>query len=184
LKIFKNKAVQLVLFVSFGALLLYLVYKNQSNSFLEQCLTENGPEANCDYLEKILNDLKQAKISWVILSVLLYILSNIIRAARWQMLFKPLGYNVSFANSFFATMIGYMVNLGLPRAGEIAKIAALSRNENIEIEKVAGTIVVDRSMDFICLFIMILLGVLFEYDAIVGFVMQEGSFPFEYLPLL
>ncbi len=172
------------MFVSFGALLLYLVYKNQSNSFLEQCLTENGPEANCDYLEKILNDLKQAKISWVILSVLLYILSNIIRAARWQMLFKPLGYNVSFANSFFATMIGYMVNLGLPRAGEIAKIAALSRNENIEIEKVAGTIVVDRSMDFICLFIMILLGVLFEYDAIVGFVMQEGSFPFEYLPLL
>lgn len=157
---------------------------NQNNSYLAQCILENGADANCNYLDKIINDLKQAKISWVILSVLLYILSNIIRAARWQMLFKPLGYNVSFANSFFATMIGYMVNLGLPRAGEIAKIAALSRNENIEIEKVAGTIVVDRSMDFICLFIMILLGVFYEYDAIVGYVMQEGEFPFKLLPIL
>lgn len=159
--------------MGFGILLLYLVYINQ-----------RGELSNSEYLDKISLDLKQAKLGWVVVSVLLYILSNIIRAARWQMLFKPMGYKVSFANSFFATMIGYMVNLGLPRAGEIAKIAALSRNEKIEIEKVAGTIVVDRSMDFICLFIMILLGVLFEYDAIVGFVMNEGSFPFWALPLL
>ena len=184
MKIFKNKAVQLVLFVSFGALLLYLVYVNQRNLHLANCIAENGVDANCDYLEKIILDLKQAKLSWVIVSVFLYIISNIIRALRWVMLFKPLGYNVSFANSFFATMIGYMVNLGLPRAGELAKIAALSRNENIEIEKVAGTIVVDRSMDFICLFIMILLGIAFEYDAIVNFITEEGSFPFWALPLL
>lgn len=173
-----------MLFVSFGALLLYLVYVNQRNLHIANCIAENGPQANCDYLQKILTDLKQAKISWVIVSVLIYILSNIIRAARWCMLFKPLGYKVSFANSFFATMIGYMVNLGLPRAGEIAKIAALARNENIEIEKVAGTIVVDRSMDFICLFIMIVLGIFFEYDAIVNFVMNEGSFPVWALPFL
>ena len=184
MKIFKNKAVQLVLFVSFGALLLYLVYVNQRNLHLANCIAENGVDANCDYLEKIILDLKQAKLSWVIVSVFLYILSNIIRSLRWVMLFKPLGYTVSFANSFFATMIGYMVNLGLPRAGELAKIAALSRNENIEIEKVAGTIVVDRSMDFICLFIMIFLGIAFEYDAIVNFIVEEGSFPFWALPLL
>lgn len=184
MKIFKNKAVQLVLFVGFGALLLYLVYLNQQSLHVANCIAENGEDANCDFLEKVVNDLKQAKLSWVVLSVLLYILSNIIRAARWQMLFKPMGYNVSFANSFFATMIGYMVNLGLPRAGEVAKIAALARNENIEIEKVAGTIVVDRSMDFICLFIMILMGVFFEYDSIIGLVMNEGSFPFWALPFL
>lgn len=184
MNIFKNKAVQLVLFVGFGALLLYLVYINQRNMFIANCIAENGPEANCDYLQKIIEDLRQAKLSWVILSVVLYILSNILRAARWVMLFKPLGYSVSFANSFFATMIGYMVNLGLPRAGEFAKIAALSRNENIEIEKVAGTIVVDRSMDFICLFIMILMGIFFEYDAIMNFVMSEGSFPVWALPFL
>ncbi len=184
MNIFKNKGVQLVLFVSFGTLLLYLVYINQRNLHIANCIAENGIDANCNYLDKIVTDLKQAKLSWVILSVLLYILSNIIRAARWCMLFKPLGYTVSFANSFFSTMIGYMVNLGLPRAGEIAKIAALSRNEHIEIEKVAGTIVVDRSMDFICLFVMILLGIFFEYDAIVNFVMQEGSFPFWVFPFL
>jgi len=63
-------------------------------------------------------------------------------------------------------------------------MAALSRNENIEIEKVAGTVVVDRTMDFICLFTMIFLGIVFEYDTIVNFIMEEGSFPFWALPFL
>lgn len=145
--------------------------------FVANCLQQNGPEASCDYLAKILDDLKQAKLAWVGLSLILYLLSNVIRALRWQLLFKPMNYSVSFWNSFFSTMIGYMVNLGLPRAGEVAKIAALSRNENIPLEKVAGTIVVDRTMDLVCLFVMISIGILFEYNTIVGFIMQEGSFP-------
>jgi len=41
-----------VLFVSFGALLLYLVYINQRNLHLANCIAENGVDANCDYLEE------------------------------------------------------------------------------------------------------------------------------------
>lgn len=177
MSIFKNKAVQLILFVGFGAGLLYLVYLNQKNLHVANCIAQNGPEANCDYLEKIINDLRKANFAWVALSLCLYLLSNVLRALRWIMLFRPMGYIVSFWNSFFSVMIGYMVNLGLPRAGEVARMAALSRNENIPMEKVAGTVVVDRTMDFVCLFIMIALGIMFEYDVIINFLKEEGKFP-------
>lgn len=173
MSIFKNKAVQLILFVGFGILLLYLVYANQ-----------RGELSNAAYFKEISDDLKSAKLGWIIVSLLIYMLSNVIRALRWQMLFKPMNYTVSFANAFFSTMVGYMVNLGLPRAGEVAKIAALARNENIPVEKVAGTIVVDRTLDVICLLGMILLGIALEYDAIVDFLRQEGRFDFRILGLL
>lgn len=184
MSIFKNKAVQLILFVGFGVLLLYLVYINQRNLHLANCFAQNGPDADCNYLEKIKSDLMSAKLSWVLVSLVIFMLSNVFRALRWNMLFKPLNYTVNFWNSFFATMLGYMVNLGFPRAGEVAKIAALSRNENIPIEKVAGTIVVDRTMDVICLLIMILLGISLEYDAIINFIREEGRFDVRLLFLL
>ncbi len=184
MSIFKNKVVQLIIFVGFGALLLYLVYINQRDLHVANCIAQNGPDADCNYLEKIKSDLLSAKISWVIVSLVLFMLSNVIRALRWNMLFKPLNYTVNFWNSFFATMLGYMVNLGFPRAGEVAKIAALARNENIPVEKVAGTIVVDRTMDVICLLGMILLGISLEYDAIINFVREEGRFDVRLLYLL
>ena len=183
MSIFKNKTVQLILFVGFGALLLYLVYINQRNLHIANCIAENGPDADCNYFEKIKSDLQSAKLSWVMLSLVLFMISNVIRALRWNMLFKTLKYKVNFWNSFFATMLGYMINLGLPRAGEVAKVAALSRNENIPIEQVAGTIVVDRTMDMLCLLIMILLGFALEYDAIMGFLVEEGKIPYSLLLL-
>lgn len=178
MNIFKNKVFQLILFISFGVGLLYLVYINQRNDYLATCIANNGIEANCDYLEKIISDLSNAKISWILISLALFTLSNISRALRWNLLFKSMSYTVNFWNSFFAVMIGYMINLGLPRAGEVAKIAVISRNENIPIQEVTGTLVVDRSMDFICLIIIILLGIFFEYEILINFLQKNGSFPF------
>ena len=177
MSIFKNKFVQLILFVSFGVILLYLVYLNQKNLHIANCVAQNGPDADCDYFEKIKSDLRQAKLVWVLASLVIFMISNIIRALRWNMLFKTLNYTVNVWNSFFSIMLGYMVNLGLPRAGEVAKIAALSRNENIPLEEVTGTLVVDRTMDFICLFLMMVIGISFEYNAIVGFIQTNASLP-------
>jgi uncharacterized protein (TIRG00374 family) len=98
--------------------------------------------------------------------LLIFMLSNIVRALRWQMLFRPLNFEVGFANSFWAIMLGYFANLGLPRMGEFVRAGALSRNENIPFEQSMGTIVVDRIMDFVCLGIMIGLGFLFNFSAI------------------
>ena len=78
------------------------------------------------------------------------------RAYRWRFLLEPMGYKPRFWNSFFAVMIGYIMNLVFPRAGEASRAAALTRYEGVKFEKSFGTILAERAIDMI-----ILLGITF-----------------------
>ena len=63
-------------------------------------------------------------------------------------------------------MLGYFANLGFPRIGEAARPAALAKYENIEFEKVFGTVVTERVVDVIGLISVILFSLMFEYEAL------------------
>ena len=106
-------------------------------------------------IAKIIADFKGVNKFWMLLVLLAFMLSNVSRAIRWKMLIKPMGYNPKVSNLFLSTMLGYFANLGLPRVGEIIKIGALSKYENIPVEKITGTWVVDRGMDVLSLLVMI-----------------------------
>lgn len=104
------------------------------------------------------NDIKVIKESfqtanywWVGFSLVLGIISHISRAYRWQYLLEPLGYKPRFANNIMAVLVGYLVNLTIPRAGEVARATAISKYENIPFEKAFGTIVSERIADVIML---------------------------------
>ena len=92
------------------------------------------------------------------------------RAWRWQMLLEPLGYRVSFGNSLLTILLGYFANLGFPRMGEVVRAGTLSRYEKIPLERVMGTLVVDRLMDFLCLGVVVGLAFLFEADTLWAFI--------------
>ena len=77
------------------------------------------------------------------------VLSHLARALRWNILLEPLGYKASAANSFHAVIIGYLVNMGVPRAGEIARPAVLAKLEKIPFNKLVGTVVIERVVDLI-----------------------------------
>lgn len=144
-----------------------------------------GPDAECNFFDQMVTDFKGVKFFYIYLSLGLFIFSNVIRAIRWNMLFVPMGYKVSFWNSFLSIMLGYFVNLGFPRAGEVARVAALSRNEKIPIEKVAGTLVIDRGMDVLCLGLIILLAIAMEYDLMWNFLVENAQInPYLFLLLL
>ena len=66
-----------------------------------------------------------------------------------------MGYQPKFLNSFFSIMIAYFTNLGIPRSGEFVRAGTMSKYEGISFEKLMGTIVLDRIIDFISLFIVI-----------------------------
>ena len=136
---------------------------------MEDCLSKGNAAEACSLLDKVWLDFQEANYWWLAAVVLVFLLSNISRAVRWNMLFKPLGYNVGFLNSFFAIMLGYFANLGFPRAGEIIRGSTIAAYEKLPFEKAMGTIVVDRIMDFICLGGIILLAVIFEYELIAGY---------------
>lgn len=102
-------------------------------------------------IQSIKTSFETANYWWVALSLLFGILSHLSRAYRWQFLLEPLGYKPRFANSVMAVLIAYLLNLFIPRSGEIARAASIKKYENIPFEKAIGTIVAERVADVIML---------------------------------
>ncbi len=102
-------------------------------------------------IQSIKASFKTANYWWVVLSIIFGILSHLSRAYRWQFLLEPLGYKPRFANSIMAVLIAYLLNLFIPRSGEIARAASIKKYENIPFEKAFGTIVAERVADVIML---------------------------------
>jgi hypothetical protein len=106
---------------------------------------------------------------WIVLSVFFNVLSQISRAVRWNMLIKPLGYKPRLYNSYFAVLILYFVNLLLPRAGEVFRCTILSKYEKIPFAKLAGTVFVERMVDFITLMLLAVVILLSQFGVFVSF---------------
>ena len=117
-------------------------------------------------IESVKNSFKTANYWWVLLSLLIGVLSHFSRAYRWKFMLEPLGYKPKFLNSAMAVIIAYLVNLGIPRAGELSRAAALAEYEDVPFEKGFGTIVAERVADLVMYALFILLAFLAQYDLI------------------
>lgn len=98
--------------------------------------------------------IKNANYSWIILSVILSFLAFLSRAYRWKYMLEPLGYKTSLWNRYHSLMIGYIINLTIPRAGEASRSAMLYRSEGVPFSKSFGTIIAERAVDFVMLLIL------------------------------
>jgi len=166
---------RIVLFFSIGIIILYLVYHKQQQSYLEECMTQGIASEQCSLIDKLYEDFISARIWPILTMILLFVLSAVSRAFRWQMLLKPLQPNVSFFNSFLSVILGYFANLGLPRLGEIVRAATLSRYEKIPLDKVMGTVLLDRIIDVILMFLITCLSFIFAYKELSNFIAENNS---------
>ena len=102
-------------------------------------------------LQKLWGDIISMNVWWVLLSLGFATLGYILRMLRWVLLIEPLGYNPSKQNTFFALMFGYFANLALPRIGEVARCGVLYSKEKIPVDKLLGTVIIDRAFDLLTL---------------------------------
>ncbi len=116
--------------------------------------------------QDLLEYFKNANYWWIALGLFFGILSHLSRAYRWKFLLEPMGYKPRFVNSTLAVLIAYLVNLLLPRAGEVSRAAVMSSYENIPFEKGFGTIVAERMADLIMMLIIISITLFFQFDFI------------------
>lgn len=123
--------------------------------------------------QNIINSFRAANYFWVVVSILLGILSHYIRAIRWKMLLKPIGYQINTSSSFLSVMIGYFANLGLPRAGEVARCSVLYKEEKVPFEKSFGTVIVERAIDMIIFILLFFVAFAIEYSSISNYVSTE-----------
>lgn len=165
------------LFFGVGFVILYLVYQNQNAAFQEQCRIDGVAMEDCSLLKKVLADFRTVRPGWIIALLAAFAISNVSRAARWLLLFHPLGFRPRFSNAFFTTMLMYFANLGLPRVGELIRAGSFARYERIGVEKVIGTVVVERVTDLVSMGLVFGLAFLLEFQRITDLVarLTEGQ---------
>lgn len=154
------------LFLGIGLVILYLVYQKADASFQDDCRLKGISPDDCSLVNKVITDFQGANYFWIVLTIVLFTISNLSRAIRWKMLIVPLGYNPKLVNCFWSVAFGYFANLGLPRMGEIMRAGLLAQYEKISVEKVMGTIVISRIVDVISLLIMTALAFLIAFNKI------------------
>ncbi len=107
---------------------------------------------------------------FLILMALVSLLSHVLRAARWKMLLAPTGCHIGLGNSFLSVMIGYLVNLAIPRGGEISRCYNLLKLEKTPVEISFGTVVAERVVDLLCLVLLIAISFVVEWDKLMTFI--------------
>ncbi len=111
---------------------------------------------------------------WLIIPIIcMSLLSHLIRSIRWKYLMEPMGYKPSLKNVFSVVMIGYLANSAVPRLGEILKCTFLARYEKLNVGKLVGTIIIERTFDFICFLIFIGITILIQIDLIGEYVQEK-----------
>lgn len=113
---------------------------------------------------QIIIGLKQMDILYIVVIILLAILACIVRAYRWNMLLKPMGYNPRKSTLIASIFIMYLGNLLFPRLGEVLRCSVLLKEEDIPLEKSIGTMITERLIDVLGLGLYVLLAIIFEFS--------------------
>jgi uncharacterized protein (TIRG00374 family) len=109
---------------------------------------------------------------YILLMLGVVAISHMSRAYRWGFLMEPLGYITKFKNAFYAVMIGYVVNMLIPRGGEISRAVFFSRAEKVPIEKAFGTIAAERVFDLLALAIITTVTFYIERETALKYAME------------
>lgn len=114
-------------------------------------------------LASLLDQIKSSNWSWILFSLAVSLIGFWIRGWRWSLLIQAEGGMPVTANrAYHAVMVGYLANLLVPRAGEVARCGILSRTNGISVGHLIGTVILERSIDLLFLISTILLAFLLE----------------------
>lgn len=106
-------------------------------------------------------------------------LSNVVRALRWDMLLQSLGYKPKLLNVVAAIYVMYLGNVVFPRLGEISRCGIMFKTDGIPIEKSIGTMVLERFVDVLTLLVAGAILFFMEYDLLFGVFQQYIILPIQ-----
>lgn len=142
-----KQVLKYVLIISLAVFLLWFSFQSIE--------TQEG-QSKVDF---ILDTWGRGNKGFLFLSAFLAILSHLIRAARWHIILRPLGYSFSIVSSFISVMLSYFINLAIPRGGELSRCVTLYRLEKVPVKTSLGTVIAERVVDLV--FLVICIGTVF-----------------------
>ncbi|MBE50410.1 MAG: hypothetical protein CMP51_01835 [Flavobacteriales bacterium] len=120
----------------------------------------DNPELVLEHMFSIPNE----SYLYIFLTILFGWIAYVIRGFRWLGLIKAIGHETTIIKSVAAVSFGYFVNLVLPRGGEIARCTSIYKTDKIPVDKLLGTILIERVIDMIILIFLIIISLVLNYD--------------------
>lgn len=117
-----------------------------------------------DEIDKIKISFQKANYYYIILSLIIACVGYWSRAYRWKYALNHLGYQTKFYNNFFTVSVSYLMNLTVPRSGEVSRAALLKKYENVPFDKAFGTIVGERIVDLGVFLIFVVIGFSLQFE--------------------
>ncbi len=107
--------------------------------------------------------LKQCDFKNILPILLVSIGVVVIRAKRWQLLYKAQEIDIKAIKLFHVLNIGYLINFAIPRLGEIGRAALLKERFQIQMNQSVASIVFERLTDLLVLGLILFSAILSEY---------------------
>lgn len=148
---------QIAIPLGLGVFLIWYIYQ----SFTPQQLAET---------KKYFAD---ANYGFVLLSVIFSVLSHVSRSYRWSFMLEPLGYKTKLANNFMAISVAYLMNIFIPKSGEVSRGIILDKYEGVPFQKGFGTIISERIVDLLFLLFFTVLALIIKFDALYGYFVEN-----------
>lgn len=114
-------------------------------------------------LSNLWDQAKSSNWFWILFSLAISLFGYWLRGWRWALLINSEeGQKVTPNRAYHAVLVGYLVNLLVPRAGEVARCGVLARTNGISVGHLFGTVLLERSIDLLFLVFTIILAFLVE----------------------
>ena len=137
---------------------------------------------SAEELTLIKEQFVKADYSYLWLSVGMGFLSHLSRGLRWQYTLASMHYFPKRYNLVLAVFIGYLLNLTIPRSGEVSRALIINRYDKVPFDKSFGTILTERAIDMCILLLFIAVVFSFQFDLVWNFL--ESYFTFSYMIVL
>lgn len=116
--------------------------------------------------EALKAEIRTVRPVWLLLLLIPSWGGQFLRTWRWRLLLKSPYQKLPFFPIYHALLMGYFVNLGLPRVGEISRCVALDRQGVTGFGKSFGTVVIERVVDMVFLFLVLGLALLMQWESL------------------
>lgn len=123
-------------------------------------------------------DVKNAEVTWIVLSMGCGVAAFWVRSMRWRMLIQGAGYRVKKGDAFDAVNIAYLTNFALPRAGEVARCGVLAKTAHVPFDALLGTVALERVFDVVCLAVCTGLVIALKWSIFGVFMEEQIWMPF------
>ena len=115
------------------------------------------------------NSFRNANYWYVGLALLAGVTGFWARTYRWKYTLAHMGYTAPFFVRFTAVCVNYGVNMAIPRSGEVARAAVISRNSDVPFDKALGTVISERVVDLILLIVCTGLTIALKFSELSGY---------------